>query len=139
MSYETFQCERHGTPVAILNPTQAAELGVTFGCPACTAELSGRDPATMTGDERAAELEDWLNRNLTVAFTDLHERIEALVGRPVWTHEIARPDHLIREARSGQHPPDLEAHVIGSLDQLAGNKPVLVVRADPHGYDGEAR
>lgn len=40
MSYETFQCERHGCPVAALSPSQAAELGVTFGC---GAGPSGKD------------------------------------------------------------------------------------------------
>lgn len=62
---------------------------------------------------------------LTVDFGMLHKRIEELVSRPVWTHELAMPEHLIREARTQQHP---EAHVTGTMDQLAGNKPVHVVR-----------
>ncbi|TET25239.1 MAG: hypothetical protein E3J76_01585 [Candidatus Aminicenantes bacterium] len=35
-------------------------------------------------------------------FSDLHKRIEELVGRPVFTHEIAFPDLLYEEIKSGK-------------------------------------
>lgn len=109
-------CPDHGSP---LPPA----------CPDCVAIM--RRPVTeMTGDERADELQHWFDTVLTVEFTVLHERIEQLVGRPVWTHEMATPLHhnLLAEARSQEHPADLEAHVIGSLDQIAGTRPVIIIR-----------
>lgn len=81
-----------------------------------------------TGPQREAELRRLLDAPLCVPFGLIHEKTEALVGRPVWTHEFARPEGLYEEARTQRHPVDLEAHVIGSLDQLAGDKPVIVVR-----------
>lgn len=87
---------------------------------------------SMTGDDRAAELEHWSETVLTVEFDLLHRRIEELVGRPVWTHEMGTEmwPSLVAEARTQNHPIDLEANVIGSLDQVAGTRPVIVVRVD---------
>lgn len=100
--------------------------------PACEQcrEVMTRPVETMTDEERAAELQHWMDIVLTVNFSDFHKRAEELVGRPVWTHEFARPELLVREARTASHPVDLEAHVVGLMDQLAGNKPVMVVRPD---------
>jgi hypothetical protein len=110
-------------------------------CPECEANLANRpEPAAMTGDERAAELLDDLMGENCYLFDNIHKRVEALVGRPVWTHEMAAADNLAKEARTWQHPVDLEAHVIGSLDQLMGDKPVVIVRPgegdDEVGYEG---
>jgi hypothetical protein len=129
-AFDTFRCERHGLDVPKITKAQADTHGRPFGCPPCTAEAEdGPEPATMTGDDRAAELARWLHEPMTVAFDVIHQRVEKLVGRPVWTHEFAT-DHIVEEARSWAHPVDLEAHVIGSLDQLAGSKPVIVVRPE---------
>lgn len=100
-------------------------------CPECVTAMQ-RSVATMTADERADELQHWGDIVLTVEFDVLHKRIEELVGRSVWTHEMASSlfPNLVREARSQEHPVDLEAHVIGSLDQIAGTKPVITVRSD---------
>lgn len=119
-----------GTPMSEIKcPDHGAPLP-----PACRecASIMERDVVGMTGDERADELEHWGNTVLTVEFDKLHKRIEELVGRPVWTHELGTDGfaNLLREARTWEHPPDLEAHVIGSLDQLAGNKPVIIARID---------
>jgi hypothetical protein len=117
-------CPEHGAP---LPPA----------CPECVARMQ-RPVESMTGDERAAELEHWGDTVLTVEFADLHQRLEALVGRPVWTHEMGSQmwPNLVAEARSQEHPADLEAHVIGSLDQVAGTRPVVVARIDDFGSRG---
>lgn len=70
-------------------------------CPTCTANFeSRRDAEAMTGDERAAELE-LLFGPLEIKFDLLHKRIEELVGRSVWTHEMGL-NHLglVEEART---------------------------------------
>ena len=114
----TKSCPDHGSP---LPPA----------CPECV-EIMTKPVVGMTGEERAAELEHWGDTVLTVEFDKLHKRIEELVGRPVWTHELGSAGwaHLVREARTQEHPMDLEAHIIGSIDQVAGNRPVVIVRPD---------
>lgn len=70
-------------------------------CAKCTESFPVRaNHDEMTGDERAAEMVS-LGGPLEVPFSLLHERIERLVGRPVFTHEmVARWDELIEEART---------------------------------------
>lgn len=91
----------------------------------------------MSRDERADELQHWFDIVLTVEFSKLHKRIEQLVGRPVWTHEIstAGTRWLLEEARTGRHPENLAAHVVGSLDQMAGTRPVVIARVDGSAND----
>ena len=71
-------------------------------CPVCVANFAKRrDATTMTPTERADELVLWKGP-LEIPFTDLHQRIEELVGRPVWTHELAYFDSIIDEVRSSK-------------------------------------
>lgn len=127
---EYVRCERHGLDVPKVTKDEAERLGLPFGCSAHLAEMERAPaPGEMTGDERASEVTQHLCSPMFVPLDVIHQRIEALVGRPVWTHEMARAEALAEEARTWQHPVDLEAHVIGSLDQMAGNKPVLIFRA----------
>jgi hypothetical protein len=92
-------------------------------CPTCIMAYPNRRIAhEMTGDERAAEMEMWRG-NLEIPFDLLHERIEELVGRPVWTHEMAKFEELIEEARTWNHIGMGEV-----LDKaLAYGKPVIPV------------
>lgn len=94
---KTYQCEKHGT---------THQRG-SF-CPDCAAAFANRrDPDTMTGEEREAELR-WWGDILTIPFGDLHQRYEELVGRGIWTHEFANPEPLIVEARTRTHPTPQE-------------------------------
>jgi hypothetical protein len=124
MSEVKAYCPEHGSP---LPPS----------CPGCV-QMMQRPVESMTGDERAAELEHWGYLVLTVEFPTLHKRIEELVGRPVWTHEMGTQlwPNLVAEARSQQHPADLEAHVIGSIDQVAGTRPVIIAKPSASGRSG---
>ena len=73
-------------------------------CPTCVAAWPDLPSAgDMTGDERAAEMERLLGP-LEVPFDMLHERIEHLVGRSVWTHEMGSDwfPALVEEARTRQ-------------------------------------
>ena len=84
------------------------------------------DPKSMTGDERAAEMAA-LSGPLQVPFSLVHGRIEALVGRPVWTHEMGLSwDALVEESRTqpGDASPD---RVMAAL--IASDKPVIVIPA----------
>lgn len=69
-------------------------------CPVCVAEITApRTVEAMSTDERVDELASWLGP-LEVPFHDVHKRIEDLMQRPVWTHELAFPDSLLSELKS---------------------------------------
>ena len=71
-------------------------------CPNCMANFKYLpDPKTMTTDEKVKELESW-GGILEIPFSMMHGRIEALVGRPVFTHELANYDKVIDEVRRKQ-------------------------------------
>lgn len=93
---DTYICNKHGTV-----------LPHGTGCPGCAEAFANRrNPDTMTGEEREAELR-WWGKTLTIPFGDLRQRYEELVGRPIWSHELADPEPLIVEARTRTHPtPD---------------------------------
>lgn len=82
----------------------------------------------MTPDERAEEVRALLNEPSAYRFSDVHGRIEALVGRPVWTHEFVTDIRLIEEARGAPHPANLVQHAIDSVQAVADGKPIIVIR-----------
>ena len=98
---------------------------VTEACPTCTAEWEARRSADdMTPDERIAELRSW-GPILEIDFEKLHQRTEELVGRPVLTPELARPELLEYEIASGTRPT-LE----GVMAKLPADMTIIVVDDD---------
>lgn len=97
-------------------------------CPDCAERLENLpDASEMTVDERAGELQDWVDKEiLTVPFGDLQQRIEVLVGRPVWTHELVGIDSLIAEIRNQQ-----PATFSDVLDKIPDHVKVIVVEEAP--------
>ncbi len=95
-------------------------------CPTCVENFDTRRNADeMTGDERAEELK-LLYGPLEIPFDMLHKRIEGLVGRPVFTHEMGlNSDGLIEEARNRNHPTMEEV-----VDLLPKDKPTIIVAVD---------
>lgn len=71
-------------------------------CDHCVAEFAQRpDPKTMKPHLRIAEVRWFLDgpgQHVEVPFDDIHGRIDALMGRQIWTHEMANPACLIAEA-----------------------------------------
>lgn len=84
----------------------------------------------MTPLERVNELNRWM-ACVTIPFDNIHKRIEELVGRSVWTHELALPDQLRAEIFGEIAPASME-DVLGKIGQLRGDLPViaLVVEKD---------
>jgi hypothetical protein len=79
----------------------------------------------MTGLERRAEMESM--KRLEVPFQLLHERLEALIGRPVWTHEFGMAwDALLNEAETWERNED------APFDSLPNDKPVICILEVPH-------
>jgi hypothetical protein len=91
-------------------------------CPVCVAAFETRRPvAEMTIDERVDELGRWYGA-LEIPMEHVHQRIEELLGRPVWTHELVDGEALAAEIRSGR--------TIGMDDivaKAAASSPVIVV------------
>lgn len=113
----SYSCDKH--------PGQTA---LTDACPDCQEAFANRrNPDEMTGEERAAEFR-WWGTILTLPFDDLHQRIQELVGRPVWTHEFAGQaavDMLIEEARTRTHPTMAEI-----LDKFPRGTPTIIIETD---------
>lgn len=57
-----------------------------------------------------------------MTFDGMHKRVEELMERPVWTHEIAYPEYLYHEILTGQRPT-----FEGVLAKLPHDKPVVVL------------
>lgn len=114
---KTYQCDKH-----------PGQEGLTSYCPDCMEAFANRRaPDAMTGDERGAELM-WWGTILTIPFDDLHQRIQELVGRSVWTHELAGQaafDRLVEEARTREHPTPQEI-----FDQIPPEKRIVVRLTD---------
>lgn len=87
-------CTRCGTPDLI------------EACPVCTREWENRrDASEMTPEDRLAEFRSW-GGILEIDWPKVHERIEELVGRPVFTHEMGTSGlpYLEHEILTGTHP-----------------------------------
>jgi hypothetical protein len=96
-------------------------------CESCIEDFrTRRDAAEMTPEERATALET-ISPILTIPFGDLHQRIEELTGRSVWTHELGKGglERLAAEVRSGQ-----AATLADVMDKIPSDKPVIVVQTD---------
>jgi len=75
---------------------------LTGECPKCRENFESRQAAdSMSIKDRVAELR-LLSGPLEIEFDLVHQRIEELVGRPVWTHELANFEQLVDEVRSGE-------------------------------------
>jgi hypothetical protein len=62
-------------------------------------------------------------QQLTIPFKSLHQWITEIMGRDVWTHELAWPDKLIAELESGQ-----EASFAEVINKLPPDKPIIVIQ-----------
>ena len=74
------------------------EQAIAFGENKCYEDMSLYDRAYF-------QLEQEL---LCMPFDVFHEAVEALLGRPVWTHEFARPDLLLQEANGEKEAPTFD-------------------------------
>lgn len=100
----------------------------TMPCYICTKAWNARRTAAeMTGDERASEMQTW--DHAVIDFGKIHQRIEELVGRSVWTHEMGSSGwpRLLEEARTWKHPDDLLAHVLTTAEEAAPGKVIPVI------------
>lgn len=108
-------CERCGTLIA-----------PDAFCDICIAYITERASLSLTPQERADEVMMWADLPLRVPFDLIHKRMEELAERPVWTHELARPD-LIRDQILGKR--DWKGP-IGSFEEIAPDKEIIVVSLD---------
>ena len=112
-------CHIHKQPVGRQNP-----------CPQCVSDMESRPPREdMTAEDRMREMRS-LAGPLEVDFQLLHARIEELVGRPVWTHEMAAWDELVQEnAQADRRAPDL-VDIVSKIPPHIGTYIVQVEKGD---------
>ena len=96
-------------------------------CEKCQRDFETRkDAKRMTVEERAMALEEIIEKAIvTMPFGQIHQRIEELVGRPVWTHELAGKERcamLVAEIRSGN-----QASINDVFDKIPADNKVIVV------------
>lgn len=107
------------------------EVGTKTPDPACVADVQTRPSAgSLTGDERALEVMLLLTDPLCVPFGVIWERVDELVGRGTFNHEMANAERLAEEARTWTHPGDANAHALTTLAEMIGDKPILVVEVN---------
>lgn len=116
MITETRRCHICGTVV------QAKEF-----CPVCMANFEHRRPADqMISEEREIEMRR-LGGPLEIPFGLIHQRIEELVGRPVFTHEMGLNwEGLLAEASHREHPTLQEV-----IELVPEEKRLIVNPEDP--------
>lgn len=79
------------------------KTNVQGACAECVAEMKTRkDPALMTREERSEELRALLCDPMEVPLEMQMERINAVVGRPMFSHEMAFLKELQDEILGGQ-------------------------------------
>lgn len=122
--YEMIRCPEHGIDIPGVTQSYAEEHGLQYGCPNCRERLlNGRDVATMTPQERVEEMRRILGPCFG-GFDAVWKRVDQLVGRGTYTHELAYPEYLEHEIMTGSVPT-----TEGIIAKLPHDKPVLVVSA----------
>ncbi len=84
-------CERDGTKVS------AGEF-----CVKCVEYLESRpDASNMSADQKSTEFEYWWGQ-LKIPFDLMHERLEKLTNRPIYTHELGMRslDSFLQDCRN---------------------------------------
>jgi hypothetical protein len=119
--YETFVCEIHGERIAKVSQSEAERLGVPYGCQGCRHHLDTA-PIPDSPEGRRDELRDLLSAPMTVGFDAVWKRVDALVGRSTYTHELAYPEYLEHEIMSGLVPS-----VEGIVAKFPHDMPVITV------------
>lgn len=122
---DTWTCPYHNVTLPRDNVTP---------CPVCMHDIThAPDPDTMTPDQRRAEMERY-GDVVTVPVDVLHGRIEALVGRPVFTHEFALAwTALLNEAGSDDRGTPLTVEQLVQPLREIGKEPIVIEVPDDEG------
>lgn len=78
---------------------------------------------TWPAEQRA--LFQLLQKRLCMPFEVFHSSVEGLLGRPVWTHEFARPELLLAEAYGERERPGF--HQILALLHSLGREDAKII------------
>jgi hypothetical protein len=76
-------------------------------------------------DQQIVELQLYQDR-LCMDWCSFHKAIEAVLSRPVWTHEFARPQ-ILRDEFEGKRPKGTVADSMNMLVELAKGKPIVPI------------
>lgn len=124
--YEIVRCDRHGIDVPEITKSYADANGLPYGCSGCRTDLEqAPDPLTMTRQERADELRTLMGEGMYASFDAIWQRVDILVGRGTYTHELAYPEYLEHEILTGNVPT-----TEGIIAKLPHDMPVIIVTTD---------
>lgn len=99
-------------------------------CPECIEDYKRLpDVSSMTRAERLAEFERW-EGVLTIPFADLHIRLEALVGRPIFTHELGTNVIGLKDEIMGYEPHPDDNEIVRRLEVSYPDIEVIPVNLD---------
>jgi hypothetical protein len=113
-----------------IEPFNCSLCGIllTDYCVNCSAFYRGEQPIKptrtdlMSGDDRAIEMEK-LGGKLSIPFDLVHVRIEQLVGRGVYTHEMGLNwKGLVEESRERNHPT-----IEQIIDLIPAEKRIIII------------
>lgn len=77
------------------------EVEDSQSCPTCLANFESREPTgRMTLEERRRELELLLSGVLEFDLDKFYQRVQELMGRPVFSHELADTGALVTELQN---------------------------------------
>ena len=123
---EIITCPVHGYDVFQLSQAEADNLGVDMGCPVHNEDMDRRpDVRAMTPQQRADELTELAESELWCSLDRMVNRLSALVGRPLMTHELAYTHYLVHEILTGTVPT-----VEGIIAKLPHDKATIVIQGD---------
>lgn len=80
--------------------------------------------------EREIALTGFFTRELCLPFPRLHEAMEKVLGRSVWTHEFAFPELIGRELLGQISAPTFD-DILNLIP--AGKRLVIAIQEKPHG------
>lgn len=106
-------------------------------CPDCMQELQDTaNPAYMTDEARQVEFLRWFDQEiLSVPFGDMVDRLAALLGRPIYTHELAT---TTRAQFIAEFVTDIHPSLEDTVDELHEQFPHLkenTIRFNPDEQD----
>ena len=87
-----------------------------------------KSPDLMTPEERVKELTMWYGP-LEIDFGIMHDRINALVGRDVFTHELVNKKQLIDEILGKSPHPTIEM-IYEKAVKIVGENRIIVADID---------
>jgi len=81
----------------------------------------------MSKEERIKALKELLEKPLKINLSQAYKRIEKIMGRPVMEHELAFPEFLYEEIRSGKKGSALRKSIVEAIKLTKTKKGFVII------------